>query len=34
MVQVGTRFTLCYRVDLWVDKEKHGENKSGGGMKK
>ena len=34
MVQVGTRFTLCFRVDLWVDKEKHGENKSGGGMKR
>ena len=35
MAEVETRFTVCYREDLWVDKKKvYGENERGGGMKR
>ena len=35
MAEVETRFTVCYREDLWVDKKKASrENERGGGMKR
>ena len=34
LAKIETRFTLCYREKMWVNKERHIEKTNGGGMKR